>query len=127
MIRNQLLITLFMFTLLPPVYAGTVTETDYLVKNTQSLVNLCTVNTDDPHYGKALHFCHGYIVGAYHFYKASHSGPKSVRLVCFPEPAPSRNDAVAQFVSWANAHPEYMNEVPVETQFRFLIDTWPCK
>jgi len=127
MIRNQILIILFMFALLPPVYAGTVTKSDFQVKNTQSLLNLCNVNTDDPLYGQALHFCHGYLVGAFHFYKVSRLGPKSEHLVCVPEPAPSRNDAIDQFISWANAHPEHMHEVPVETEFRFLIETWPCK
>jgi hypothetical protein len=30
------------------------------------------------------------------------------------------------FIEWAKAHPEYLNEPPVETEFRFLIETWPC-
>ena len=31
------------------------------------------------------------------------------------------------FVEWAKAHPQYMNELPVETEFRFLMEKWPCK
>ena len=34
--------------------------------------------------------------------------------------------AVALLIEWAQAHPEYLNEPPVETEFRFLIETWPC-
>jgi Rap1a immunity proteins len=49
------------------------------------------------------------------------------RLVCFPNPAPSRNEAVAEFVQWAKARPQHMNELPVETEFRFLMEKWPCK
>ena len=31
------------------------------------------------------------------------------------------------FIDWAKAHPQYMDESPVETEFRFLMETWPCK
>jgi hypothetical protein len=48
-------------------------------------------------------------------------------MVCLPEPVPSRDKATAMFVEWANAHPQYMGEKPVETMFRFLEATWPCK
>src|SRR5262249_6862902 len=30
------------------------------------LLNLCTVSTEDARYKEALHFCHGYLVGAFH-------------------------------------------------------------
>jgi hypothetical protein len=44
-----------------------------------------------------------------------------------PNPGPSRNEAVAMFVEWAKANPQYMNERPVDTEFRFLSVKWPCK
>jgi len=31
------------------------------------------------------------------------------------------------FLAWAQAHPQYMNERPVETEFRFLTEKWPCQ
>lgn len=31
------------------------------------------------------------------------------------------------FVKWAKARPQYMDQLPVETEFMFLIETWPCK
>ena len=42
-------------------------------------------------------------------------------------PAPSRNDAIAMFLEWAKVHTQYMGEKPVDTEFRFLIEKWPCK
>ena len=93
---------------------------------TRNLLNLCTVSADDPRHREAIHFCHGYIVGAYDYHMAD-SGKGRKLLVCFPDPPPSRDDAVAQFVAWAQAHPEHHDEMPVETEFRFLIGTWPCK
>jgi hypothetical protein len=31
------------------------------------------------------------------------------------------------FVDWLKAHPEFMDEKPVEAEFRFLVEKWPCK
>ncbi len=78
-------------------------------------------------YKEALHFCHGFLVGAFQYYLASVSGPKAKALVCPPDPPPTRNEAIAAFIAWAQAHPQYMSEAPVETEFRFLTERWPCK
>lgn len=110
-----------------PSAAGAVTKEDFEVKTTQNLINLCTANPTDPYYAAAVHFCQGYLVGAYAYYGATNAGPEGERLVCFPDPAPSRNEAIDMFINWAKAHPEFMNEKPVETEFRFLMEQWPCK
>jgi hypothetical protein len=113
--------------LLLPAVAGAVTEEDFRARTTQSLLNLCTATPDDPLYGEAIHFCHGYLVGAFHYYMVTHAASDSPPLFCFPDPPPPRNQAVSQFVTWAKARPQFWNEAPVETEFRFLIETWPCK
>jgi hypothetical protein len=110
-----------------PGLARAVTDEDFEVKTTQNLINLCTVSANDPRQKEAIHFCHGYLVGAYQFYAAANSGPDGKRLVCLPDPAPSRNDAIAMFIEWAKVQPQYMGEKPVETEFRFLMEKWPCK
>jgi len=110
-----------------PGVAGAVTDGDFEVKTTRNLLNLCTVSAEDARYKEALHFCHGYLVGAFHYYLATISGPKAKPLVCPPDPPPSRNAVITAFIGWAQAHPQYMNEAPVETEFRFLTETWPCK
>jgi hypothetical protein len=103
-----------------------VTATDFEATTTRKLLNLCTVSADDPRHEEAIHFCHGYLVGAFDYHEAAR-GPRREVLVCFPEPPPTRQDIVAQFVAWVLAHPEHMDEPPVETEFRFLIEKWPCK
>lgn len=113
--------------LLLPALVGAVTEKDFEMKTTQDLMNLCTVAPDDPLYQQAINFCHGYLVGAYQYYAAAAAGPEGVTLVCFTEPYPTRNAAIGMFVEWAKAHPEFMQEKPVETEFRFLMETWPCQ
>jgi hypothetical protein len=113
--------------LLLPAVAIAVTEQDFQVKDTQSLINLCTAPADDPLYREAINFCHGYLVGAFHYYRVTYAAPDSKPLFCTPDPPPTRNNTIGQFIIWAKAHPRYMNEVPVETEFRFLTETWPCK
>ena len=114
-------------TVLIPALVGAVTEVDFEAKTTQNLLNLCTAPPNDPHYREALHFCYGYLVGAYHYHVAETDGMGGKLLVCFPTPPPSRNEAIRLFIAWAQAHPQYMNERPVETEFRFLTEKWPCQ
>ncbi|MGR9109040.1 MAG: hypothetical protein ACU843_19170, partial [Gammaproteobacteria bacterium] len=48
-------------------------------------------------------------------------------LLCVPKPYPTRNESIDRFIAWAKQHPEYSSELPVETEFRFLVEIWPCK
>ena len=107
--------------------AQAVTAEDFQVRTTKELVGLCTVSANDPFVKESIHFCHGYLVGAYNYYLAQGSGPDGERLVCFPDPPPTRNEAISMFIEWVKAHPQYLNEPPVETEFRFLMEKWPCK
>lgn len=119
---------LFLFaTVLVPALVSAVAEADFEAKTTQNLLNLCTAPPSDPRYREAIHFCHGYLVGAYHYHLSETAGEGGQPLVCFPTPAPSRNEAIRLFVAWAQAHPQYMNERPVDTEFRFLAEQWPCQ
>jgi len=122
--RSIVLLVVLVFLL--PGITGAVTEQDFEVETTEDLVDLCTVSADDPLYHQAINFCHGYLVGAYHYYVAMSSGPKGIKFVCMPDPEPSRNEAISMFIEWAKANPQYWGETPVETEFRFLIEKWPC-
>ena len=125
--RKLLNLLLFACMFVPVIATSAVTEEDFKVKTTKNLINLCTASTDDPYYKEAIHFCHGYLVGAYYFYAAQYKKESTNQLVCFPEPNPTRNEAIEKVISWAQQHPEYMNELPVETEFRALTELWPCK
>jgi hypothetical protein len=110
-----------------PGVVGAVTKEDFEVKTTRNLINLCTVSPTDPLVKEAIHSCYGFLVGAYAFYEAWTGRGKGERLVCVPDPPPSRDVAVGMFVEWAKAHPQYMEERPVDTEFRFLMEKWPCR
>jgi hypothetical protein len=127
--KSKFFVLLLAATFTAPALAGAamVTDKDFKVKTTQNLINLCTASADDPMREQAIHFCHGYLVGAYAYYEAEFSGPDTKPSICLPNPKPSRNEAIGMFVDWAKAHPQYMNEKPVDTEFRFLMEKWPCK
>jgi hypothetical protein len=125
--KKKMAVLMLVTVLLVPGIAAAASQEDFKAKTTRSILNLCTAAADDPLHDKAIHFCHGYLVGAYAYYAAQASGPEGKRLVCFPDPPPTRNGAIAMFLEWAKSHPEYMDEAPVETEFRFLMQQWPCK
>jgi hypothetical protein len=125
--RQRTIILLLIIVFLVPGLAGAVSENDFGVQTTENLINLCTADPEKPLYHQAVNFCHGYLVGAYRYYEAAGLGPAGLKLVCLPDPPPSRNDSVAMFVEWVKAHPQYLKENPVETEFRFLMEKWPCK
>jgi hypothetical protein len=113
-------------TLMSAPRASAVTQADFLVRNTRNLIDLCTAPADDPLRVAAVHFCTGYLVGAYHYHDSLYSGPDSRPLVCPPDPKPTRQQAITDFVSWVKAHPQYDNDRPVDTMFRFMVEKWPC-
>ena len=126
--KMKLIVCLFIIAVLVrPGFAKDVTEDDFKIRTTRDIVNLCTPSAHDPHAKAAVHFCHGYLLGAYAYYLATISGPEGKRLFCLPDPEPTRNEAFAMFLEWAKAHPQYMDQPPVESEFMFLIEKWPCK
>jgi hypothetical protein len=124
--KSKILILLATAVLLQPAWAGSVSENDFEARTTEQILNLCTAAPGDPLYQAAVNFCHGYLVGAYKYYEAAHSGPDAPKFVCLSNPPPWRSSSIAMFVEWAKARPQYWKESPVETEFRFLMEKWPC-
>lgn len=124
--KRKLICILLAVGLLMPTLAAAADQEDFMVDSTDDIVNLCATPIDHPMYTAAIHFCHGYLVGAYAYYDALASGPEGVRLVCFSDPVPSRNEIIGMYVDWAKTHPEHMNEAPVDSLFMFLTEKWPC-
>jgi Rap1a immunity proteins len=110
-----------------PLLSGAQTREEFLVRTTQDYVRVCTTSPNDPLYAAAMGFCHGYAVGAYHYYLAQTAGPAGKPFVCPPEPTPSRTEILTMFIAWAQQHPEYMGERPVDSLFRFLAEKYPCR
>jgi hypothetical protein len=110
-----------------PLCSAAITRDDFLVRTTQDLVKLCTASESEPLYQAAIGFCHGYTVGASHYHQAITPDTERTGLFCFPEPRPTRAEAIQMFVTWTKDNPQYMNERPVDTIFRFLAAKFPCR
>ena len=78
-------------------------------------------------YVAALNFCHGYTGGAYAYYQSVVLADPDSKIVCVKEPYPERKKVIADFVSWGKAHESFMKDRAVDTFFRFLVETFPCK
>ena len=46
-------------------------------------------------------------------------------IVCTPDTV-TRTQAVAVFIQYIQANPQYVSEPPIDAIFRALIDKWPC-
>jgi hypothetical protein len=57
-------------------------QEDFHIRSAQDLVDLCAVTPDDALYSAAIHFCHGFVSGAWQFHQAQANGPNrgSARL-----------------------------------------------
>jgi hypothetical protein len=104
-----------------------VTQDTFLIRYTQDLIELCSAPESDPLYAEAISFCHGYLIGAYHYQVALQANPKEKPLFCLPNPAPTRQQGIQMFISWAKQNQQYMGEKAVDTIARFLSTQWPCK
>ncbi len=125
--RGKWMILVLVLLLCAPGWAGAVTEEDFDLDKTGDLVALCMAPDSDPLQKEAVSFCLGFLVGAYHYHVAENSGPEGNLLVCPPDPKPPRAQVAKMFMDWLKKHPEYNDEKPVETWFRFLSETYPCK
>lgn len=114
------------FVLASSTASAALTEDDFYIKSAQDLVDICSSPESDPLNDAADHFCHGFMTGAWQYQLAQADGPKGVRLVCPPDPPPTRNEVVTGFVAWAGKHPEHMTEPAVDALFRYLVELAPC-
>ena len=97
----------------------------FQVRDTADYVKLCTTSPGDEHYASAIAFCHGFGVGAYHYYVATTA--QADRFVCPPDPAPTRTEVINAFVTWAKTRAEVMQKPAVDSIFVYLSGAYPCK
>ncbi len=98
---------------------------DYQLGTSGDLLDLCTLDASHAQHWEARAFCLGYFTGGIHLHDALAASEDFPRIACPPADA-TRNDVVAVFVAYARAHPEYLDEKPMDTVFRAVNDEWPC-
>ncbi len=100
---------------------------EYRVRNAEDLVALCSRDESAVDYVAAHNFCHGYTVGAYAYYRGVATADPDLKIVCVNPPYPERKKVIADFVAWTKANPAFLKDSAVDTFFRYLSGTFPCK
>lgn len=99
---------------------------DFRAETTREMVALCGADPASETYVAAIHFCHGFAIGAYQYHASLAAASPGNRFVCLPDPAPSRSAAIADFLGWMEQHAEYLPDPPVDSMFRYLASRYPC-
>jgi hypothetical protein len=103
-----------------------VTEDSFLVRTTGDLTELCSAAPSEAMYTAAINFCQGFAVGVFRVLQAEDTARRSNHLFCQPNPAPTRNEALANFVRWAKADASRTALPPADGIATFLSQQYPC-
>src|ERR1700755_3564776 len=95
--------------LLAPVAPRAATEANFGARTTGDLVELCTATPDNAIGTAAVNFCEGFALGAVLVQLQNMAALRGPKLFCLPDPPPSRNDALKDFVNWARMSPDRMS------------------
>jgi hypothetical protein len=109
-----------------PFRASATSAVNFQVKTTRDLVALCETPQNDPLRVAAVHFCEGFAVGAYQYHLIAEAATKAKPLFCLPNPTPSRDEAIQQFIAWSKRQTVALDAPAVEGIFTFLRDQYPC-
>ena len=112
-----------------PSLALAVEVSNFTLKTTRDLLDLCTTPESDPVRKEAIHYCVGFLVGAVGYHNALAEIKDMKRITCYPE-GTTREDGVRVFIAWAQARQadsSLMNESPIVGLMRSLSAQWPCK
>ena len=103
-----------------------VSTDNFLLRNTGDLVDLCSAGSTETLYTAAINFCHGFAVGVFRVLREEDEARKSGRLFCLPQQAPSRSEAIAGFVRWAQADSRRLQQPAADGIAAFLSQQYPC-
>ena len=102
------------------------TQDSFLLGSTGDLVDLCAAPQSDPMYTAAVNFCHGFSLGVFRVLEEQDAAKKSGHLFCLPNPAPTRNEAIATFVQWVRADSSRSGLPPADGIATYLSQQFKC-
>jgi len=111
---------------LTPCAAHAATEANFAAKSAGDLVELCAATPDSAIGTAAVNFCEGFAEGAVSAEMQNVAAFRGPKLFCMPNPLPSRNEALGEFVKWARMSPDRMSASSTDGLFRFLSERYPC-
>ena len=112
--------------LLAPVAPHAATEANFGARTTGDLVELCTATPDNAIGTAAVNFCEGFAQGAVLVEMQNQAAFRGPKLFCMPNPPPSRNETLSEFVVWARASPDRLAQSSTDGLFRFLSERYSC-
>jgi hypothetical protein len=112
--------------LLVPSAPEAATEANFGPTTTGDLVELCTATPDNGIGTAAVNFCEGFAQGAVLVELQNMAAFRGPKPFCMPNPPPTRNEALSEFVKWARASPDRMAASSTDGLFRFLSERYPC-
>jgi hypothetical protein len=103
------------------------TENTLTVPTAAALAELCadTSSSNAMMTTAAQNFCRGYLLGAYHILVQVNAA-RGKPAFCIPNPSPTQNQAIAEFVAWAKANPSGASLPPADGVYEFLTQRFPC-
>jgi hypothetical protein len=111
---------------LAPSVSQAATDANFAARTTGDLVELCAATPDSAVGTAAVNFCDGYAQGAVSVEMQNLAAFRGPKLFCMPNPPPSRDEALNEFVKWARASPDRLAQQPADGLFRFLGERYPC-
>jgi hypothetical protein len=111
---------------LPSLAGAGVTEQDFTLDTTEDLIDLCSVDPQDPHAVAAIHMCHGYVTGLVHFHIVVGRVFEGNVYCMDEEERPTRDQAVAMLVEWSRANPQHDSLEAVDGVLQWAHETYPC-
>ena len=124
MIRKTSAIAAFLA--LAPCAGQAATQANFGVNTTADLVELCDAKPDNAMGIAAVNFFQGFAQGAVLVEMQNQGTSRDLKLFCLPNPLPTRNETLREFVQWARASQDRMMEAPTNGLVRFLAERFPC-
>src|SRR5215472_7271754 len=112
--------------LLAPCPPHAATEANFGARTTGDLVELCAAIPDNAMGTAAVNFCEGFAQGAVLVEMQNQAAFRGPKLFCMPDPPPSRNQALNDFVNWARSSPDRLAQSSTDGLFRFLSERYTC-
>lgn len=92
------------------------------VLSTQELINVCKL----PASPESRSFCVGYSTAIYDTYLATRHPQRAKPFICVKQPAPSRDEVIADFVKFGQENPQTADKPAAGVFLGFLAAKFPC-
>ena len=103
-----------------------VTAENFRTGRTGDLAALCGAGAQDPNHMAASAYCQGFLIAAGQYHQSATGPGREQPIFCLPTPNPTLDQAIASFVTWAAANPQYAGDRAVDGVMRFAAATYPC-